>query len=373
MTIRSPRSLLVTGGAGFIGSNLTRYLLKTDPQARVTVFDALTPAGNLANLEGLSEAYGEGKGAGAGEGAADARGQRYTFVRGNICDPEQVAAALIEHSIDTIVHLAAESHVDRSIDDPLSFVSTNLLGTAVLLEQARRAWAGRQDVLFHHVSTDEVFGSLETGQAAEQGPFTEQSPYDPSSPYSATKAGSDHLVRAWHRTYGLPVTLSSCSNNYGPNQFPEKLIPLILIRALAGEPLPVYGDGSNVRDWIYVEDHCWALDLILRRGRVGQTYNIGAGVERQNIELVRQLCGILDEERPRSAGNYAELITFVTDRPAHDLRYAVDNTKIQTELGWRPEVELERGLRQTVQWYLEHEAWVEEIRARTDAGERLGL
>ena len=275
----------------------------------------------------------------------------------------------VEHGIDTVVHLAAESHVDRSIDGPLDFIDTNVRGTANLLEAARSAWRDRSDVRFHHVSTDEVFGSL-----GEDGLFTESTPYDPSSPYSASKAAADQLVRAWHRTYGLPVTLSNCSNNYGPYQFPEKLIPLIIANAVAEKPLPVYGKGANVRDWLHVEDHCSALDLVVRCGAPGRTYNIGGNSERTNLEVVHALCDLVDELRPGKSGTSPrELIEFVTDRPGHDLRYAIDANRIANELGWTPAHDFEGGLRATVSWYLDNADWCDEVTRDQYGGERLGL
>ncbi len=268
-----------------------------------------------------------------------------------------------------MVHFAAESHVDRSIDAPLDFIDTNVRGTAVLLEAARAAWAGRADVRFHHVSTDEVFGSL-----GADGLFSEDTPYDPSSPYSASKAAADHLARAWHRTYGLPVTLSNCSNNYGPFQFPEKLIPLMIGNAVAGKPLPVYGDGGNVRDWLYVADHCAAVDRVVRHGRAGRTYNVGGRTERTNLEVVHLLCDIVDELQPRAdRSSRRDLVTFVTDRPGHDRRYAIDSRRIEQELGWRPGNSFEQGLRQTVDWYLEHRDWCKEVTRDRYDGRRLGL
>ena len=347
-----PRVVLVTGGAGFIGANHVHLLLAEDPGVRVVVLDALTYAGNLSNLAGLER-----------------HGERFTFVRGDICDEDLVAGLFARHDIDTVVHFAAESHVDRSIDGPMAFVRTNVVGTATLLHAARKAWAPRSDVRFHHVSTDEVYGSL-----GDSGFFVEATPYDPSSPYSASKAGSDHLVRAWHRTYGMPVTISNCSNNYGPYQFPEKLIPLMISNALEGKPLPVYGDGKNVRDWLYVEDHCRAVDLIVRRGRVGETYNIGGKNEWSNIDLVRRLCDTVDELRPSGDSRSRQhLITFVTDRPGHDRRYAIDCGKLERELGWRPVETFETGLRRTIAWYLQHADWSTDIRLGRYRGERLGL
>jgi dTDP-glucose 4,6-dehydratase len=348
------RHILVTGGAGFIGCNLVRHLLATEPQVRITVLDALTYAGNPANLAGLAEAH----------------GGRYRFVHGDILDQPLVRGLLAEGGIDTIVHLAAESHVDRSIDDPLLGIRTNVLGTAALLHEARAAWRDRgpDSVRFHHVSTDEVFGSL-----GATGHFREDTPYDPSSPYSASKAGSDHLVRAWARTYGLPVTISNCSNNYGPYHFPEKLIPLIIMNALAGKPLPVYGDGLQVRDWLHVEDHARAIAAILRTGCPGTTYCVGGDGERANIDIVRLVCRTLDRLRPDPAGPHERLITHVADRPGHDRRYAIDASRIARELGWRPQHTPESGLAATVAWYLANGAWLDAIRASRYDGTRLGL
>ena len=348
-----PRSVLVTGGAGFIGCNFVRHLLESDGALSVVNLDALTYAGHPASLRGVGERWGD----------------RYTFVHGDIRDAPVVRRLFAEHAIDTVVHFAAESHVDRSIDAPLDFIDTNVRGTAVLLEAARAAWAGRADVRFHHVSTDEVFGSL-----GEDGLFSEDTPYDPSSPYSASKAAADHLARAWHRTYGLPVTLSNCSNNYGPFQFPEKLIPLMIGNAVAGKPLPVYGDGGNVRDWLYVGDHCEAVERVVRHGRAGRTYNIGGRTERTNLEVVHLLCDIVDELVPRpDGGSRRDLVSFVTDRPGHDRRYAIDSKRIEQELGWRPAHSFEQGLRQTVGWYLEHRDWCEEVTRNRYDGRRLGL
>ncbi len=348
-----PRSMLVTGGAGFIGCNYIRHALASDSEVRLVNLDALTYAGHPANVRDVQDSYPE----------------RSTFIHGEIGDADTVRRIFAEHEIDTVVHFAAESHVDRSIEGPLTFIDTNVRGTAVLLEAARAAWGDRGDVRFHHVSTDEVFGSL-----GPDGLFREDSPYDPSSPYAASKAAADHLVRAWHRTYRIPITISNCSNNYGPFQFPEKLIPLMIASGLADRPLPVYGDGGNVRDWLYVTDHCEALDKVIRFGRTGVTYNVGGHDERRNIEVVELLCDILDELRPRTEGaSHRELITYVTDRPGHDRRYAIDATRLREELAWRPRHSFEDGLRQTVQWYLDNTAWCEEVtRARYD-GERLGL
>ncbi len=346
-----PRVVLITGGAGFIGSNLIRHLLASDPAIVIVNLDALTYAGNLRNLADLPPE----------------QTQRHRFVRGDIGDETLVKRLFDEHGIDTVIHLAAESHVDRSIDQPLEFIRTNVLGTATLLHVARQTWGQRRDVRFHHVSTDEVYGSL-----GATGLFTEDTAYDPSSPYSASKASSDHLVRAWHRTYGLPVTLSNCSNNYGPYHFPEKLIPLMIANALDGKPLPVYGDGQQVRDWLYVEDHARAIEAVVRRGRSGRTYNIGGHNEWKNLDLVHLLCDTLDALKP-AARSYRSLITFVKDRPGHDRRYAIDASRIADELGWTPAETFETGLRKTVRWYLDHQDWVGEIRSGRYRGERLGL
>jgi dTDP-glucose 4,6-dehydratase len=345
--------MLVTGGAGFIGCNFIRHVLASDAGVRVVNLDALTYAGHPANLRDIQSSH----------------PGRSTFVHGDIGDAATVRRIFAEHEIDTVVHFAAESHVDRSIDGPLAFVDTNVRGTAVLLDAARAAWGDRTDVRFHHVSTDEVFGSL-----GPDGLFHEDSPYDPSSPYAASKAAADHLVRAWHRTYGMPITISNCSNNYGPYQFPEKLIPLMISNGLADRPLPVYGDGGNVRDWLYVTDHCEALEEVIRFGRTGVTYNIGGHDERRNIEVVELLCDILDDLRPRTGGaGHRDLITYVADRPGHDRRYAIDATRIRDELAWHPRHSFEDGLRNTVQWYLDHGDWCEEVtRDRYDGG-RLGL
>jgi len=327
--------LLVTGGAGFIGSNFVLSTIAEDGEPVVNL-DKLTYAGNLVNLDSLR---------------GDAR---HIFVQGDICDRALVRGLLERHRPRAVVHLAAESHVDRSIEGPAPFVQTNVVGTFALLEEARTYWSGlagpeRGAFRFLHVSTDEVYGSLGPDDPA----FSETTPYAPNSPYSASKAASDHLARAYHHTYGLPVLITNCSNNYGPRQFPEKLIPLMIQHALAGKPLPVYGDGQNVRDWLFVLDHCAALRSVLAKGRPGEVYNIGGGAERKNIELVRTLCALLDDARPRTGGSYASLIAFVKDRPGHDRRYAIDARKIQRELGWRPAESFESGLRKTVHWYLE--------------------
>ncbi len=342
------KKVLITGGAGFIGANFVRALLQAEPGVSVVNLDALTYAGNLANLKGLPDA------------------ERHTFVQGNICDRELVPALLRQHRIDTIVHFAAESHVDRSISDPGAFVQTNVVGTFNLLEAAREVWLTEKllplsAVRFHHVSTDEVYGSLEP----DDPPFAETTPYAPRSPYAASKAASDHLARAYHHTYGLPVTLTNCSNNYGPYQFPEKLIPLVILNALAGRPLPVYGDGGQIRDWLYVADHCAAIYEVVTRGRDGETYNIGGNNQPTNLEIVRLLCAILDELRPDSPYRpHESLITYVSDRPGHDRRYAMDCRKIERDLDWQPRESLASGLRKTVEWYLSQQDWVNEISER---------
>jgi dTDP-glucose 4,6-dehydratase len=347
--------ILVTGGAGFIGSALVRRLIEQTAH-EVLVFDKLTYAGLLSSLEPASTS------------------NRYGFVRGDICDAGAVRAAIADFRPEVIAHLAAESHVDRSIDGPGAFVQTNVVGTFVMLQQALGYWRGLSDAdkaafRFHHISTDEVFGSL-----GETGLFSEITPYDPRSPYAASKAASDHLVSAWGHTYGLPVLMTNCSNNYGPYHFPEKLIPLIIIRALNGEPLPVYGDGSNVRDWLFVDDHARALQAVFERGRPGQTYNVGGNAERRNIEVVRAICASLDAKRPRADGQpYADQITFVTDRPGHDARYAIDATKIRDELGWEPSVTFESGIEKTVDWYLNNRDWWQAILDGRYRTERLGV
>ncbi|MEL6806133.1 MAG: dTDP-glucose 4,6-dehydratase [Pseudomonadota bacterium] len=342
--------LLVTGGAGFIGSAVVRLAIARGHA--VVNLDALTYAACLDNVASVADAPG------------------YTFVQADIRDSATLDTVFRDHAPDAVMHLAAESHVDRSIDGPGAFIDTNVMGTYTLLEAARTWWdgAGKPDTFrFHHISTDEVFGSL-----GDTGMFTEETPYDPRSPYSASKAASDHLVRAWHHTYGLPVVLTNCSNNYGPYHFPEKLIPVIILNALAGKPLPIYGDGSNVRDWLYVEDHADALLCVLEKGALGESYNIGGENERSNLELVQTLCAILDEKRPLNEGSYADLITFVTDRPGHDARYAIDPTRIRDELGWRPSVTVEEGLARTVDWYLDNTAWWQALQSRVGVGERLG-
>jgi dTDP-glucose 4,6-dehydratase len=341
-------TLLVTGGAGFIGSNFVLDWL-ADPYTAgepVVNLDALTYAGNLRNLGALQG------------------NPRHRFVHGDICDRALIDRLLAEHRPRAIVHFAAESHVDRSIHGPGAFMRTNIDGTFTLLEAARGHWSGlpaaeKAAFRFHHVSTDEVYGSL----APDAPAFTETHPYEPNSPYSASKAASDHLVRAWHHTYRLPVVTTNCSNNYGPWHFPEKLIPLMIVNALAGKPLPVYGDGRQIRDWLYVGDHCSAIRAVLARGRLGETYNIGGWNEQANIDIVHTVCALLDELRPDPAGTYARLITFVADRPGHDRRYAIDARKIERELGWRPAETFATGIRKTVAWYLAHGDWVQEVQS----------
>ncbi len=343
--------LLVTGGAGFIGSAVVRLAIARGHQ--VVNVDALTYAACIENVASVAEHPG------------------YSFLQADIRDRDAMDGVLAGHQPDAIMHLAAESHVDRSIDGPGTFIDTNIGGTYTLLEAARTYWSdkGRPgDFRFHHISTDEVFGSL-----GPTGLFTEDTPYDPRSPYSASKAASDHLVRAWHETYGLPVVLTNCSNNYGPYHFPEKLIPVVILNALAGKPLPIYGNGANVRDWLYVEDHADALLLVVQEGRIGRSYNIGGNNERSNLELVRSLCAILDELRPRPQGSYADQITFVPDRPGHDARYAIDASRIRDELGWSPSVTLEEGLRRTVEWYLGNEGWWKALLNRHNVSARLGV
>ncbi len=347
--------ILVTGGAGFIGSALVRHLIG-ETGHEVLNLDKLTYAGVLTSLAPIDNS------------------PRYRFVRGDICDADLVGRLLAEFRPQVIAHLAAESHVDRSIDGPGEFIQTNLVGTFTMLQQALGYWQGldseaKPNFRFHHISTDEVFGSL-----GDEGAFTETTAYDPRSPYSASKAGSDHLVRAWGHTYGLPVLVTNCSNNYGPYHFPEKLIPLIIIRALAGEPLPVYGDGSNVRDWLFVEDHARALRAVFERGVPGETYNVGGNSERKNIDVVKAICATLDRLSPRADGKaYATQISFVTDRPGHDHRYAIDASKIRDALGWEPEISFDQGIERTVRWYLENREWWQDILDRRYDTGRLGL
>lgn len=343
-------TLLVTGGAGFIGSALVRRLIATT-DARVVVIDKLTYAGNLESLEGVST------------------NSRFAFEQVDIADASAIRRIFDEHQPNAVLHLAAETHVDRSIDGPAPFIETNIVGTFTLLTEALRylEQGGPVDFRFVHVSTDEVFGAL-----GDAGKFRQDSPYDPSSPYSASKAAADHLARAWHRTFGLPVIVTNCSNNYGPFQFPEKLIPVAILKAVAGERLPVYGAGENVRDWLYVDDHADALGLVLRNGKPGATYLFGGDSERRNIDVVKSICTILDELRPRPT-KYEQLIQFVPDRPGHDYRYAIDTTFAKHELTWQPSETFESGLRKTVQWYLENDGWWRRVQSGANHGERLGL
>jgi dTDP-glucose 4,6-dehydratase len=342
--------ILVTGGAGFIGSAVVRLAVSRGLQ--VVNVDALTYASCLENLAPVADS------------------PLYRFEQADIRDRPAMDDLFARHAPDAVMHLAAESHVDRSIDGPADFIETNITGTFNLLEAARAYWTGNgkpDGFRFHHVSTDEVFGSL-----GATGQFTEATPYDPRSPYSASKAASDHLVRAWHETYGLPVVLTNCSNNYGPYHVPEKLVPVVILNALAGKAIPIYGKGENVRDWLYVEDHADALLLVLERGEVGRSYNIGGENERSNLQLVETLLGILDRRRPKANGSYRDQIAFVTDRPGHDMRYAIDPSRIRTELGWRPSVSVEEGLERTVEWYLDNEAWWRALQNRAGVGVRLG-
>lgn len=332
------RTIVVTGGAGFIGSHLIRLLLKKYADYRIVNYDLLTYAGNLGNLKDVEN------------------NSNYTFVKGDICNAEEVEKLFTVYRPDSFIHLAAESHVDRSIEDPLAFIETNIKGTAVLLNACRKHWRNDESKLFYHVSTDEVFGSL-----GDDGMFTETTAYDPRSPYSASKASSDHLVRAYHHTYGLPIKISNCSNNYGSHQFPEKLIPLMIQNIRHNKPLPVYGKGINVRDWLWVNDHADAIDTIFHKGKVGETYAIGGKNEIRNIDLVRKLCQLVDQKLGRETGSSEELITFVTDRAGHDMRYAIDPQKLEDELGWTPSVTFEEGLSHTIDWYLANSDWLDEV------------
>ena len=340
------KNILVTGGAGFIGSAVVRYLINSTDN-RVLNIDKLTYAGNLESLASVND------------------NPRYHFLHADICDKLAMTKAFDDFEPDIVMHLAAESHVDRSIDGPMDFIQTNILGTYTLLEVARAYYQGLSDdkkhsFRFHHISTDEVYGDLE----GTEDLFTEETSYSPSSPYSASKASSDHLVRAWHRTYGLPVVVTNCSNNYGPYHFPEKLIPLVILNALDGKPLPVYGDGKQIRDWLYVEDHARALYLVATTAKVGETYNIGGHNEKQNIDVVKTICTILDNIKPRTDGqSYTQQITFVKDRPGHDLRYAIDASKINKELGWQPQETFESGIQKTVEWYLSNQDWVNHVKS----------
>lgn len=355
------KTILVTGGAGFIGSAVVRHLIN-DTHHTVVNVDKLTYAGNLESLTSVSS------------------NERYSFEHVDICDSEEIKRVLDTHQPDIIMHLAAESHVDRSIDGPGEFIQTNVVGTYTLLEQARAYWSAldndkKAGFKFHHISTDEVYGDLPHPDDVEDGTtlplFTETTPYAPSSPYSASKASSDQLVRAWLRTYKLPTLVTNCSNNYGPYHFPEKLIPLVILNALAGKPLPVYGKGNQIRDWLYVEDHARALVLVALEGKIGETYNIGGHNEKQNIEVVQTICAILDDVKPKET-KYADQITYVQDRPGHDMRYAIDAGKIERELGWTPQETFESGIRKTVQWYLTNEAWWKAVLDGSYQGERLG-
>lgn len=333
------KTLMITGGAGFIGSHVVRLFVNKYPEYRIVNLDALTYAGNLENLEDVKDK------------------PNYIFEKGDITDEERITALFEQYRFDGVIHLAAESHVDRSISNPLAFVRTNVLGTVTLLNISRQYWgADKSDKLFYHVSTDEVYGSL-----GETGFFTEDTPYDPRSPYSASKASSDHFVMAYHHTYGLPVIMSNCSNNYGSHHFPEKLIPLMINNIKNNKPLPVYGKGENVRDWLFVEDHARAIDTIFHKGKAGEKYNIGGFNEWKNIDLVHLLCNIMDKKLGRAAGESAKLITYVTDRPGHDMRYAIDAGKLNKELGWKPSLQFEEGLEKTVDWYLQHEDWINHV------------
>lgn len=350
-----PNRYLVTGGAGFIGANFIHYLTAADPDAQLLNLDKLTYAGNPESLTLLSD------------------NPHYRFVQGDICDDGLIERVYQEFNPTAIVHFAAESHVDRSIDGPDSFIETNILGTYNLLKLAKdyledRSLSEKQSFRFLHVSTDEVYGSL-----GDKGFFTEETAYAPNSPYSASKAASDHLVRSWHHTYGFPVLTTNCSNNYGPYQFPEKLIPVVIFNALGGKQLPIYGDGSNIRDWLFVTDHCRAIHTVIQKGRVGETYNVGGHNEKTNLEVVKTICDLLDELEPRNQGSYRDQIAFVEDRPGHDRRYAIDAGKIQRDLGWCPEESFESGMRKTILWYLENRNWVENILSGGYRLERVGL
>lgn len=350
------KSILITGGAGFIGSALIRYLIKNTEHQIINV-DKLTYAGNLESLDSISSS------------------ERYQFHQVDICSADIISGLFTEIQPDIVMHLAAESHVDRSIEGPSDFIQTNIIGTYTLLEVAKQYWQTlvdekQKNFRFHHISTDEVFGDLN-----ETDLFTEQTPYSPSSPYSASKASSDHLVRAWHRTYGLPVVISNCSNNYGPFQFPEKLIPLVILNALEGKPLPIYGDGQQIRDWLFVDDHVCALFQVVTLGKIGETYNIGGFNEKTNLEVVTAICDLLDEftpQMPPHISQFKDLIIFVDDRPGHDLRYAIDATKINKELGWRPRESFDSGIRKTVQWYLNNQRWCKRVQDGSYQRERLG-
>jgi dTDP-glucose 4,6-dehydratase len=336
--MQMPEYILITGGAGFIGSHVVRRFVKNYPQYHIINLDKLTYAGNLANLRDIEKS------------------SNYTFVKGDICDADLLQDIFSKYPVKGVIHLAAESHVDRSIANPMEFIRTNITGTVTLLNAARNAWKDLEGKRFYHVSTDEVYGSL-----GETGYFTEETPYDPRSPYSASKASSDHLVRAYHHTYGLPVVISNCSNNYGSYHFPEKLIPLAINNILNNNPIPVYGKGENVRDWLFVEDHAAAIDVIHHRGTNGETYNIGGHNEWKNIDLIRLLCSVMDRKLNREEGTSSKLITFVKDRAGHDQRYAIDSSKLQNELGWKPSLQFEEGLERTVDWYLSNREWIEQV------------
>lgn len=350
------RIFIVTGGSGFIGSNFIHLILSNGYADKIIDLDKLTYAGNPQNLLKYDN------------------DKRYAFVQGDICDQELVQELFLLHKPDVIINFAAESHVDRSIDGPSDFIRTNISGTYTLLQKSLRYYQSltkedQKSFRFHHISTDEVFGSLDN-----DGIFTEETPYDPSSPYSASKASSDHLVRAWHRTYGLPIIISNCSNNYGPYQFPEKLIPLMILNCLQEKPLPVYGTGENIRDWLFVDDHCDAIHTIIEKGEIGETYNVGGNNEIKNIDIVKTICNLLDNIRPsENLKSYQELITFVKDRPGHDLRYAIDSSKLQNKLGWSPKETFETGIRKTIDWYLDNKTWWQEIQNNTYQQERLGV
>ena len=350
------RIFIVTGGSGFIGSNFIHFILSNGYADKIIDLDKLTYAGNPQNLLKYDN------------------DKRYAFVQGDICDQELVQELFLLHKPDVIINFAAESHVDRSIDGPSDFIRTNISGTYTLLQKSLRYYQSltkedQKSFRFHHISTDEVFGSLDN-----DGIFTEETPYDPSSPYSASKASSDHLVRAWHRTYGLPIIISNCSNNYGPYQFPEKLIPLMILNCLQEKPLPVYGTGENIRDWLFVDDHCDAIHTIIEKGEIGETYNVGGNNEIKNIDIVKTICNLLDNIRPsENLKSYQELITFVKDRPGHDLRYAIDSSKLQNKLGWSPKETFETGIRKTIDWYLDNKTWWQDIQNNTYQQERLGV
>jgi dTDP-glucose 4,6-dehydratase len=347
------KKVIVTGGAGFIGSAVCRYLVQ-EKQCSVLNIDKLTYAGVKESLKEIEDS------------------EHYHFAQVDVCDKKAITTLFHKFQPDAVMHLAAESHVDRSIDGPAAFMETNIMGTYNMLDCAREYWSGlgdeeKEQFRFHHISTDEVYGSL-----GAEGLFEETTPYDPRSPYSASKASSDHLVMAWYHTYGLPIVITNCSNNYGPYHFPEKLIPLVILNALDEKQLPIYGKGDNIRDWLYVVDHAKALVTVVEKGRPGETYNVGGRNERTNLEVVETICSILDEVKPRASGSYKDLITFVADRPGHDMRYAIDATKLETELGWQAEENFDTGIRKTVQWYLDNDWWWKPLRASRYAGERLG-